>query len=74
MRSLPFASLERVLLGVDICKSVWRLMERVEVINVRAPVSGQGGAGAVLPPVKGWKWSWMKWRRYTSYTPLPFHF
>ncbi|KAF8123906.1 hypothetical protein EV363DRAFT_1545999, partial [Boletus edulis] len=40
--------------GVDICKSVWRLMERVEVINVRAPVSGRPvGAGAVLPPVKG---------------------
>ncbi|KAF8437893.1 hypothetical protein L210DRAFT_3646941 [Boletus edulis BED1] len=40
--------------GVDICKSVWTLMERVEVINVRAPVSGQAvGTGAVLPPIKG---------------------
>ena len=40
--------------GVDICKSVWTLMERVEVINVRASVSGRSiGAGAVLPPVKG---------------------
>ena len=40
--------------GVDICKSVWTLMERVEVINVRASVSGRAvGAGAVLPPVKG---------------------
>ncbi|KAF8122127.1 nucleoporin Nup186/Nup192/Nup205 [Boletus edulis] len=40
--------------GVDICKSVWTLMERVKVINVRAPVSGRAvGAGAVLPPVKG---------------------
>ncbi|KAF8424756.1 nucleoporin Nup186/Nup192/Nup205 [Boletus edulis BED1] len=40
--------------GVDICKSVWTLMERVEVINVRPPVSGRAvGAGAVLPPVKG---------------------
>ncbi|KAH0834004.1 hypothetical protein J3R83DRAFT_11240 [Lanmaoa asiatica] len=40
--------------GVDICKSVWTLMERVEVINVRAPVSGRSvGVGAVLPPVKG---------------------
>ncbi|KAF8425369.1 nucleoporin Nup186/Nup192/Nup205 [Boletus edulis BED1] len=35
--------------GVDICKSVWTLMERVEVINVRAPVSGRAvGTGAVL--------------------------
>ena len=40
--------------GVDICRSVWTLMERVEVINVRASVSGRTiGAGAVLPPVKG---------------------
>ncbi|KAF8547550.1 hypothetical protein OG21DRAFT_1490136 [Imleria badia] len=40
--------------GVDICKSVWTLMERVKVINVRAPVSGRAvGTGAVLPPVKG---------------------
>ncbi|KAF8550605.1 hypothetical protein OG21DRAFT_1487649 [Imleria badia] len=40
--------------GVDICKSVWMLMERVEVINVRASVSGRSvGADAVLPPVKG---------------------
>ncbi|KAF8128258.1 hypothetical protein EV363DRAFT_1510622 [Boletus edulis] len=38
--------------GVDICKSVWTLMERVEVINVCAPVSGRAvGAGAVLPPL-----------------------
>ena len=40
--------------GVDVCKSVWTLMERVEVINVRACVSGRSvSAGAVLPPVKG---------------------
>ncbi|KAG8215255.1 hypothetical protein J3R82DRAFT_8809, partial [Butyriboletus roseoflavus] len=40
--------------GVDICKSLWTLMERVEVINVRASISGRSiGAGAVLPPVKG---------------------
>ena len=40
--------------GVDVCKSVWTLMERVEVINLRASVSGRSvGAGAVLPPVKG---------------------
>jgi nuclear pore complex protein Nup205 len=40
--------------GVDVCKSVWTLMERVEVINVRASISGRSvGAGAVLPPVKG---------------------
>lgn len=40
--------------GVDICKSLWMLMERVEVINVRASISGRSvGAGAVLPPVKG---------------------
>ncbi|KAG9311041.1 hypothetical protein JVU11DRAFT_8939 [Chiua virens] len=40
--------------GVDVCKTVWTLMERVEVINVRAPVSGRMiGGGAVLPPVKG---------------------
>ncbi|KIK97850.1 hypothetical protein PAXRUDRAFT_824522 [Paxillus rubicundulus Ve08.2h10] len=37
--------------GVEICKSVWTLMERLEVINVRASVSGR--AGAALPPVKG---------------------
>ena len=36
--------------GVDVCKSMWTLMERVEVINVRSSISG---AGAVLPPVKG---------------------
>ncbi|KAF9238369.1 nucleoporin Nup186/Nup192/Nup205 [Melanogaster broomeanus] len=35
--------------GVEICKSVWTLMERLEVINVRRA----GGAGGVLPPVKG---------------------
>lgn len=40
--------------GVDVCKSLWMLMERVEVINVRASVSGLSvGAGTVLPPVKG---------------------
>ena len=40
--------------GVDICKSLWTLMERVEVINVRASISGRSiGAGTVLPPVKG---------------------
>ncbi|KAF9219350.1 hypothetical protein BS17DRAFT_804452 [Gyrodon lividus] len=40
--------------GVEICKTVWTLMERLEVINVRASMSGRvGGASAVLPPVKG---------------------
>ncbi|KAF8622638.1 hypothetical protein AX15_006886 [Amanita polypyramis BW_CC] len=37
--------------GVEICKAVWTLMERLEVINVRA--SGAGGFGAALPAVKG---------------------
>ncbi|KAK2465538.1 hypothetical protein APHAL10511_002430 [Amanita phalloides] len=36
--------------GVEICKAVWTLMERLEVINVRA--SGAGSFGA-LPAVKG---------------------
>lgn len=36
--------------GVEICKAVWTLMERLEVINVRA--SGVGSFGA-LPAVKG---------------------
>ncbi len=35
--------------GVEICRSVWTLMERLELINVRA----QTGAGASMPPVKG---------------------
>lgn len=36
--------------GVEICKAVWTLMERLEVINVRVPI---GGFGVGLPPVKG---------------------
>jgi nuclear pore complex protein Nup205 len=36
--------------GVEICRSVWTLMERLEVINVRASSSRVGG---VLHPVKG---------------------
>ncbi|KAG0707241.1 nucleoporin Nup186/Nup192/Nup205 [Suillus ampliporus] len=36
--------------GVEICRSVWTLMERLEVINVRASSSRIGG---VLHPVKG---------------------
>jgi nuclear pore complex protein Nup205 len=37
--------------GVEICKAVWTLMERLEVINVRTP---QGGVFAsVLPSMKG---------------------
>ncbi|KAG2143441.1 nucleoporin Nup186/Nup192/Nup205 [Suillus bovinus] len=36
--------------GVEICRSVWTLMERLEVINVRANSSRIGG---VLHPVKG---------------------
>ncbi|KAJ7619541.1 nucleoporin Nup186/Nup192/Nup205 [Roridomyces roridus] len=35
--------------GLEICRAVWSLMERHEVINVRS-ASGFGGA---LPPVKG---------------------
>ncbi|KAJ7777509.1 nucleoporin Nup186/Nup192/Nup205 [Mycena maculata] len=37
--------------GVEICKAVWTLMERVEVINVR--VGSASGFAANLPPVKG---------------------
>lgn len=37
--------------GVEICKAVWTLMERLEVINVR--VSGMGNFGTALPGVKG---------------------
>ncbi|KAJ3544602.1 hypothetical protein NM688_g5723 [Phlebia brevispora] len=33
--------------GVEICKSVWTLMERLELINVRA------ASGTTIPPVKG---------------------
>ncbi|PCH43029.1 hypothetical protein WOLCODRAFT_121398 [Wolfiporia cocos MD-104 SS10] len=35
--------------GVEICRAVWTLMERVEVINVRAST----GIGGTLPAVKG---------------------
>ena len=35
--------------GIDICKSVWILMERMEVINVR----GSSGFGSSLSTVKG---------------------
>ncbi|KAH9948497.1 nucleoporin Nup186/Nup192/Nup205 [Amylocystis lapponica] len=35
--------------GVEICRSVWTLMERMEVINVRV----SGGIGGSLPAVKG---------------------
>ncbi|KAJ6461668.1 nucleoporin Nup186/Nup192/Nup205 [Mycena sanguinolenta] len=37
--------------GVEICKAVWTLMERLEVINVR--VGSSGGFSVNLPPVKG---------------------
>ncbi|KAF8183807.1 nucleoporin Nup186/Nup192/Nup205 [Mycena galopus ATCC 62051] len=37
--------------GVEICKAVWTLMERLEVINVRVGLSG--GFSVNLPPVKG---------------------
>jgi len=37
--------------GIEICKAVWTLMERLEVINVR--IGPVGGFGAGLPPVKG---------------------
>lgn len=36
--------------GVEICRSVWTLMERLEVINVRQTGSGGGNA---MPPVRG---------------------
>ncbi|KAF5361405.1 hypothetical protein D9758_006258 [Tetrapyrgos nigripes] len=36
--------------GVEICRAVWSLMERLEVINVRAP---SGGSGTTFRPVKG---------------------
>ena len=36
--------------GVEICRSVWALMERLEVINVRVP---PGTTGATLSSVKG---------------------
>lgn len=36
--------------GVDICRSVWTLMERMEVINIRATSSS---GGATLSSVKG---------------------
>lgn len=38
--------------GVEICKAVWTLMERLEVINVRL-VGSSGGFTAGLPLVKG---------------------
>ncbi|KAJ7128145.1 nucleoporin Nup186/Nup192/Nup205 [Mycena crocata] len=37
--------------GVEICKAVWTLMERLEVINVR--VGSLSGFAVNLPPVKG---------------------
>ncbi|KAF7373366.1 hypothetical protein MSAN_00546200 [Mycena sanguinolenta] len=37
--------------GVEICKAVWTLMERLEVINVR--VGSSGGFSVNMPPVKG---------------------
>ncbi|KAJ7145837.1 nucleoporin Nup186/Nup192/Nup205 [Mycena epipterygia] len=37
--------------GVEICKAVWTLMERLEVINVR--VGASSGFAGNLPPVKG---------------------
>ncbi|KAF9463318.1 nucleoporin Nup186/Nup192/Nup205 [Collybia nuda] len=37
--------------GVEICKAVWTLMERLEVINVRA--SSTGPFGATIPTLKG---------------------
>ncbi|KAJ7482279.1 nucleoporin Nup186/Nup192/Nup205 [Mycena galericulata] len=39
--------------GVEICKAVWTLMERLEVINVRVGSSTAGGFSVNLPPVKG---------------------
>ncbi|KAF7345118.1 hypothetical protein MVEN_01675900 [Mycena venus] len=37
--------------GVEICKAVWTLMERLEVINVR--VGSSSGFSVNLPPVRG---------------------
>ncbi|KAH7924355.1 hypothetical protein BV22DRAFT_1035258 [Leucogyrophana mollusca] len=37
--------------GVDVCKTVWTLMERLEIINVRAGTSRIGAS--MLQPVKG---------------------
>jgi nuclear pore complex protein Nup205 len=49
-----FCEPEAGVTGVDVLKSAWLLMERVEVINVRASVSARSiNRGAVLPPVKG---------------------
>ncbi|KAG6331906.1 hypothetical protein ID866_7182, partial [Astraeus odoratus] len=39
--------------GVELCKMVWAMMERLEVINVRAGSSAGRVGGVVLPPVKG---------------------
>ncbi|KAI5985097.1 nucleoporin Nup186/Nup192/Nup205 [Pisolithus albus] len=39
--------------GVELCKMVWTLMERLEVINVRAGTSAGRVGGVMLPPVKG---------------------
>ncbi|KAI6038837.1 nucleoporin Nup186/Nup192/Nup205 [Pisolithus marmoratus] len=39
--------------GVELCKTVWTLMERLEVINVRAGASAGRVGGVMLPPVKG---------------------
>jgi nuclear pore complex protein Nup205 len=38
--------------GVEICRAVWTLMERLEVINVRG-TSGFGTGSSLLPSVKG---------------------
>ncbi|KAF7795183.1 hypothetical protein EIP86_006332 [Pleurotus ostreatoroseus] len=35
--------------GVEICKSIWTMMERLELINVRAAP----GSGVAMPPIKG---------------------
>ena len=39
--------------GVELCRNVWTLMERLEVINVRAGSSAGRVGGVMLPPVKG---------------------
>ncbi|KAL4071568.1 nucleoporin Nup186/Nup192/Nup205 [Scleroderma yunnanense] len=39
--------------GIELCRNVWTLMERLEVINVRAGVSAGRVGGVMLPPVKG---------------------
>lgn len=39
--------------GVEICKALWTLMERLEVINIRAATNVRFGGGAAFTPVKG---------------------